>query len=136
MGIELYWDNDERTVMLCEVRDPWTWEDLFTTLEKIKKITDRSETTIGAILDLTEGVTIPGGSIFNPTVFNHAKTMLQMGEGGTGPLVIVGVSPMIRTVFNAFRGMDREATSNITFTPSLDEGRRIMTGKMQQAKTA
>ncbi|MFN8528728.1 MAG: hypothetical protein U0670_08970 [Anaerolineae bacterium] len=136
MGIELYWDNEERTVMLCEVRGSWTWDDLFATLDKIKKVTDRSEQTIGAILDLTDGVTIPGGSIFNPTALGHAKKMLQMSGGQTGPLVIVGASPMIKTVFNTFKGLDRQVTQHVAFSATVDDARALLDGQMQRVKSA
>ena len=81
MGIELYWDNDEQTVMLCEVDRSWTWEEMDAVLDKVKKVTDRSEYTIGAILDLRQGVHFPGGTIFTPTALSHARKMLKMGEG-------------------------------------------------------
>lgn len=132
MASELYWDNDEKTVMLCEISDPWTWTQLFSTLEKIKSVTDRATHTIGAILDLTAGANIPGGSIFNPTVFGYAKKMFQMGEGGTGPIVVVGASPMIRTVYNAALTIDREKLAHFAFAKTLDEGRAIMDEKMRQ----
>ena len=133
MAIELYWDNEEKNVMLCEISAPWTWEQLFVMLEKIKKVTDNSTQTIGAILDLSAGVNIPGGSIFNPTVFNYAKKMFQMGEGGTGPIVVVGASPMIRTVYNAALTIDRQKLSNFDFAKTLDEGRALMNTRIQQA---
>jgi ABC-type glycerol-3-phosphate transport system substrate-binding protein len=123
MAIELYWDNDEQTVMLCEVRDPWTWDDLFDTLGKIKKVTDRSPVTIGAILDVSHGITIPGGSLFSPATFENAKKMIKMGEGGTGPIVVVGANPLIKAVYNAAGTIDRKALSNFAFVPTLDEAR-------------
>ncbi len=132
MAIELFWDNDEKTVMLCEIKNPWTWNQLFSTLEKIKQVTDRSTHTIGAILDLTDGASVPGGSIFNPTTLGYAKKMFQMGEGGTGPIVVVGASPMIRTVYNAALTIDREKLSHFTFAKALDEGREIIYEKMRQ----
>ncbi len=132
MAIELYWDNDERTVMLCEVRDPWTWDDLFDMLNKIKKVTERSTVTVGAILDVADGFKIPGGSLFSPTAFENAKKMFKLGEGGTGPVVVVGASAFIKTVYNAALTIDRKALSHFAFAVTVDEARAHLSRVMQQ----
>ena len=124
MAIELYWDNDERTVMLCEVRGDWTWEQMYDTFAKIKKATEKSSVTVAAILDISAGISIPGGSFFTPSAFDHAKTMLKMGESGTGPLVIVGASALIKGVYKTFTGMAQgKALSTISFADTADQAR-------------
>lgn len=126
MGIELYWDNDERTVMLCEITGSWTWDEMYQTLEKIKKVTDAADYEIGAILDVSQGISVPGGTIFTPTALEHAKRMLKMGEGGTGPVVIVGANPMIRTIYQTFHNLDRKALGNVRFAATVDEARAML----------
>lgn len=124
MAIELYWDNDERTVMLCEIRGDWTWEQLYDTLGKIKKVTEKATTTLAAIIDISDGATIPGGSFLTPSALDHAKTMLKMGESGTGPMVIVGAGSMIKTAYKLFTGMAQgEALSKISFVDTADQAR-------------
>ncbi|MBE2272313.1 MAG: hypothetical protein IAE80_29025, partial [Anaerolinea sp.] len=124
MAIELYWDNDERTVMLCEVRGDWTWEQMYDMFTKIKKVTEKSPVTIAAILDISAGISIPGGSFFTPAAFDHAKNMLKMGENGTGPLVIVGANALIKGVYKTFTGMAQgSALNNISFADTADEAR-------------
>jgi hypothetical protein len=126
MSIELFWDNDEQTILLCEFHPGWTWDDMYETLATIKKVTDRASYEIAAIVDVHEGVGIPGGSLLSRSNFEHAKKMLSMGEGGTGPIVIVGANPLIRAAHDAFRMIDRKATSNIHFAPNLDAARTIL----------
>ena len=127
MGIELYWDNDEQTVMLCEVDRSWTWDEMDAVLEKVKKVTDRSETTIGAILDLRQGVHFPGGSIFTPTALAHARKMLKMGDGHRqGPVVVVGASPVIRTIYKTLQKMDKNGLSLVSFATTLEEARATL----------
>jgi hypothetical protein len=132
MGIELYWDNDERTVMLCEIAGHWTWDELFDTLRKIKQVTDKAEYEIAAILDLTGGASIPGGSLFTPTAFEKAKQMLKMGEGGTGQIVVVGANGMIRAAYHAIYGLSPRILSNIRFADSADQARRLLGRHYQQ----
>ncbi|MBK8035006.1 MAG: hypothetical protein IPO91_20930 [Chloroflexi bacterium] len=128
MAIELYWDNDERTVMLCEIRGDWTWEQMYETLGKIKKVTEKATSVIAAIIDISDGASIPGGSILTPAAFDHAKNMLKMGENGTGPMVIVGASPVIKTAYKMFTGMAQgKALSKIAFTDTTDQARAHLT---------
>lgn len=123
MGIELYWDNDVRTVMLVEVDGSWTWDEMYGVLDKIKKVTDNADTTIAAILDLSRGLSFPGGALFTKNSYDHAKRVLQMSEGGTGPVMIVGANRLIKMVYDTFKRLDSSATSNVRFTESVDEAR-------------
>lgn len=126
MGIELYWDDDARTTMLCEVRGRWTWDEMWDVLHKIKKVTDVAEHEIAAILDVVDGLHIPGGTIFTKEAFDQARKILKLGEGGTGPIVVVGASPLIRTIYNTFLPMDRKTISAIRFADSVDEARALL----------
>ena len=126
MGIELYWNNDEQTVMLVEIQGAWTWDDMYDALYKVKRITDKSPIVLGAILDLTHGAPFPGGSPFNSTTFGHGKRVLKMGEGGTGPIAVVGAAPFFRKVFGVFLSMDREKLSHICFVDTLAEAEAFM----------
>lgn len=128
MGIELYWDNDSDTVMLCEFGQQWTWDELDATMAKVKRITDSAEREIAAIIDVRKGVNFPGGTIFSPAAFEQAKKMLKMGEGGRGPVVVVGASPLIKTVYNTVRSLDPDKLSNVSFTATMDEARSILRG--------
>jgi hypothetical protein len=133
MGIELYWDNDEQTVMLCEFDKHWTWEEMFQTLDTIKKVTDKRDYEIGAIIDVSRGINIPGGSLFSAETRDKARQMLKMGEDGKGPMVIVGAGSFFKTLMSAF-GMitsDKTVLNDVYFTDSLDEARRIMARRLQ-----
>ncbi len=127
MGIELYWDDAERRdVFLVEIEGKWTYDELWDTLRKIKKVTDKSPITLGAILDLSRGTTVPGGTIFTQEAFNQAREILKFGQGGTGPIVIVGANGFMRSVFNTLSGLDRSAVMKVRFADSAEEARRMI----------
>lgn len=126
MAIELYWDDDQRDILLVEFEGAWTWDELFDALRRIRKVTDTAEHTIGALLDVSRGAVIPGGSIFNQTALNHAQTILRMGEGGSGPIAVIGANAMVRMVFSTFQTLDRRALSGVRFAATLEEGRALL----------
>jgi hypothetical protein len=131
MPIELYWDDDARTTMLCEVQGRWTWDEMWDVLHKIKKVTDSADHEIAAIVHVIDGLNIPGGTIFTREAFDHARRILRMGEGGTGPIIVVGVSPLIRTIYNTFLPMDRKTIGAIRFADSVDDARALLTQRRQ-----
>ncbi len=127
MGIELYWDNDDQTVMLCEVDSHWTWDEMDALLEKVKRTTDQAPAPLGAILDLSRGVHFPGGSFLTPAALSRAKRMLKMGEGEhQGPVAVVGASPIIRTIHKTLQKMDKNGLNNVTFASTVEEARAVM----------
>jgi hypothetical protein len=124
MGIQLEWDDEAQKTLRCSFEREWTWDDLFATTDKVKEITDNAPHTVSAILDMRGGITIPGGNFLSPTSLENAKRLLTLGEGGSGPVVIVGATSMIKMVYEAFKGMDkRAAAANITFVDTLEDAR-------------
>ena len=126
MAIELFWDNDEQTVMLMEFEKGWTWEELFETLNTVKQVTEKRDYPIGAILDLRTGFSIPGGSIFSFEARNQAKKMLAMSNGNKGPMAIVGAGSMLKTLVQAFNMVDKNALNDVYFVDTMTEAQQIM----------
>lgn len=126
MAIEIRWDNDAQTVIWCEFGREWTWDDMDATMLRVKGITDSAEREIAAIIDVRRGVNLPGGSLFTPAALNQAKKLLKLGEGGSGPVVVVGASPLIKSIYNTVRTLDKNGLSNVTFAESLDEARSLL----------
>jgi hypothetical protein len=121
MGIQLTWENDAQSIMRCEFEKTWTWDDLYVIADQVKKVTDAATHEIAAIIDLSSGVTFPGGNILSPTSLENARKMLTLGEGGTGPIVVVGATKIIQMAYDMFKGMDKRAASaDITFVDTLE----------------
>lgn len=133
MGIELYWDNDEQTIMLCEFGARWTWEEMFSTLDTIKKVTEKRSEVIGAIIDLSQGIHIPGGSLFSVEAREKGLKMLRMSEGGKGPMVIVGGGGFFKTLMGAFQmiSTDRNLSNDIYFADTVEQARSIMARRLR-----
>ncbi|MDX2077276.1 MAG: hypothetical protein SFZ02_12650 [bacterium] len=126
MSVDLYWDNDEQTVVLCEFSKGWTWEALFGALNKIKSLTQNRTDTVGAIVDMSNGLGVPNGSLFSTETRDKAKQMLQMSADGKGPIAIVGANGAIKLVSKAFALVDKNALKDVYFVDSVDEARKVL----------
>jgi hypothetical protein len=126
MSVDLYWDNDEQTIVLCEFSKGWTWEALFGALNKIKSLTQDRTDTVGAIVDMSNGLGVPNGSLFSIETRDKAKQMLKMSADGKGPIAIVGANGAIKLVSKAFALVDKNALKDVYFVDSVDEARNIL----------
>jgi len=128
MAIDLFWDNDEQNVFLVEFNGNWTWDDLNAVLKTTTRISQERGQLMGAILDLRKGLSLPGGSIFNREGLNQFKELIQMSNSGqaNGPVVIVGMSGMIKTIFDTVTKMDRKAAQSVHFASTMSEARALM----------
>lgn len=130
MPIQLHWENEEQTIIRYEIRSPWSWEELFKVLDEVKVLTDKSTEPLGAILDVNEGVKIPGG-LFNPKTIEYANKIFKLGEGGKkGHVIVVGKSPMIKTMFNVAQGLNREAIEHFSFADTVEDARAQLAQKL------
>lgn len=128
MGIELFWDNDEQSVLLAEFNGKWTWEELHKVLSKIKTLSQERGQIFGAILDLRNGMHFPGGNIFSKEGLDQFKQLLSLNDDGDkkGPVVILGVNNMIRMVVKAISNVDKSVVEDINFAEDETQARHLI----------
>lgn len=125
MPIELYWDDDAQTVLLAEFEGRWTWDDLHDVLDKIKKVVQKTNAELSAIIDLRKGVSLPT-SLLDPVTYEQAQRVLSLAPNGTGPVVVVGVHPLLQTIFDQLRQLDPAAVVNVRFAETMKAARRMI----------
>lgn len=133
MSIDLYWDNDEQTVMLAEFGQTWDWDELYAMLKTIKRLAAERGRLFGAIIDVREGLHIPGGTIFTAEALGQFRRMLALNQSGQkGPVVIVGVTGVVKTVFEAVKRIDKKIVQDVFFAETMEDARREIYAVMQQ----
>jgi hypothetical protein len=122
MAIELYWDDDALTTLLCVFDGRWSWDELFAVIKKISQITQDVPHEVAAIIDVRKGSQLPNG-LFTPQTLENAKQLLSMGEGDTGMILVVGANGFIRTVFEAVVNLDKRAGEKVAFFDTAKQAR-------------
>ncbi len=123
MKIDLYWDNEAETMLLCEFHAGWTWDELMAVLKTVKRLSEERKQVFGALVDLRQGMTLPGGSILNKESLQQFQQVMQLGSNGKGPVAIIGAGGMVRMVVDAIRSVNSSAVSDVLFVSTLEEGR-------------
>lgn len=127
MAIDLFWDNDEQSVLLAEFNGKWTWDELHKVLSTIKRISDERNETFGAILDLRNGMNLPGGNIFNRDGLERFKKLVAIGDGERkGPVVVLGMKGVVKMIFDAIGNFDKSLVSDVTFADTEQEARKTI----------
>jgi hypothetical protein len=133
MKIDLYWDNDEQTMLLCEFQAGWTWDDLMAVLRTVKTLSEEREQVFGALIDLRNGMTLPGGSILNAEGLKQFQQLMQLGANGKGPVAVIGAGAMIRMVVEAIRRVNTSVMEDVIFAQTLEEGRQQLYPRLGHA---
>ena len=130
MAIDLYWDNEEQTILLAEIGKEWEWDELHAVLKTIKRMSDERQQTFGAIVDVRNGLHIPGGVLMSRESLTQFKRLMQIGEMGKGPAVFVGMGDMLQRVVDTIKLVDRKLVQDVYFTKDMDEARQGIYGRM------
>jgi hypothetical protein len=135
MPIELFWDDAEETVMLCEFNGQWTWDELHTVLKTTRRLSEERGRILGAIIDVRNSSVVPGGSIFNREALNQFQQIRQMASGGKGPVVILGMNGLIKTILATVKSIDQSTAKDVHFADAMPDAQKIIYGLMQQLNT-
>lgn len=130
MAIDLYWDNDDQTILLAEIGNTWEWDELHAVLRTIKRMSDERQQTFGAIVDVRNGLSIPGGVLLSKESLTQFKRLMQIGEMGKGPAVFVGMGDILQRVVDAIKLVDRKLVQDVYFAKDMDEARQIIYSRM------
>lgn len=131
MPIDLYWDDEEQTALLCVFEGRWSWDELFATLKTIMQLTANIEPEIPAIIDVRKGFMLPDG-LFTLNTLEQAKRLLSLNDGKTGLMLVVGVNPFIRKVFEAVATLDRSAVASVRFMETTRQARDYLQQRRQK----
>ncbi|MGB7339642.1 MAG: hypothetical protein WBC91_12180 [Phototrophicaceae bacterium] len=128
MAIDLFWDDEKQSVLLAEFNGKWTWDELHKLISKIKQMSDEREMIFGAIIDLRNGMHLPGGNIFNRETLNQFKALLSLGgeDDKKGPVVVLGVNTAIKMIFDAIKNLDKTIVEDVEFAATEDEARQFI----------
>lgn len=136
MGIDLYWDDEAQTTILAEVDTHWTWDQAHRALNVVQSLADKPDGTMqAAIVDVSQGVNLPD-AIWSPTTLMHARRIAAMAPQGTGPVVVVGVHPLVQRSFEFFRRLYPRATANVHVAETQDAARALIARKLAAGQGA
>ncbi len=122
VAIDLYWEDDTLTTLLCVFDGRWTWEELRATFKTIHKITDDVQHEVAAIIDVRK-MQIDANMIFSAQGLAFAQEVLRMGKNGTGSIVVIGTNKVLKSIFETMCNLDRHTTAKVHFVDNKQQAR-------------
>jgi hypothetical protein len=95
MGVNVYWEDHERTLLRYDFIGKWDWADLYTALGQGLKMEMQSINRVDVMLDLRQGGSIGDGAIA------HIRKIAEKQPPNVGMLVVVTPSKFLTALFQA-----------------------------------
>jgi len=114
MPIDVKWGNDEKTLAVIHLTDPWTINELADAVDRVGFLMDEVEHRVSPVVDMTDAPRVPPG-----VLAGFPRVASRMGHpNSTGKLYIVGAHRHFRAFLdifsNVFRKMEyRETIADI-----------------------
>lgn len=129
MGVQIVWDNPEKTTLRYDLGGDWAWEDLKRAIDEVFAQMDASPAArIDAIAHFTSGVKIPSDTI------TQIGGLLRHRHPKAGLTVVVGAGRLLKMALSAFKGIAQRAGHHADFeyADTLDEARSKIAASYQK----
>ena len=125
MAIQVFWHDEGKQLIRCDVNGRWTWDDLQKALRQTIGMMDSVQHKVDFIIDLR------GGSFMaNPlSILAQAQSVATPEtHPNEGVKVVIGANGLVRTVYDGYRRITTSMGKNqvFQFANTMDEAHRII----------
>jgi hypothetical protein len=120
MGVQVLWDNDEKTIACYEFVDPWTWEEFHQAVTEIHTMVRSVTNKVDYIADMSRSRIAPGNALL------HIRHAIQDAPPNSGLLVVVGGSAFAGAILKVVSRFTRyvQAAATLKEAHSIIEKRQ------------
>jgi hypothetical protein len=116
MGIEVSWDNEERTIIRHTYQGEWTWDETRAAIKTAEAMLGEVSHRVDVIVDMKAASRLPA----NPTsIFREAVSFVQHPD--VGMIVMISNSLLIQTFANILATVYPKAGEKIVLVSSEEE---------------
>ncbi len=124
MGIQVIWDNQDKTVLRYIFDTHWTWEDFYTAKGMAYSMIDTVPHKIGVIFDAPHGITLPSNML------THSKSAVNKLHPNTSCVIVVVSNLYLRSMLTMVMRLSRKAAETLTLVSTLDEARALVAARL------
>ena len=125
MGVQVLWDNDEKTIACYNFSDPWTWDEFHQAVTEMHKMVGSVTNKVDFIADMTKSHIAPGNALF------HIRRAIQDAPGNSGLLVVVGGSAFVGAILKVVSRLTRY----VQVAATVKDARSIIGERQQHRKS-
>jgi hypothetical protein len=128
MPIEIRWHDEQKTAVYLEFAAPWTWDDLYGSIDTSKGMMSQSPADMVDILVLMKDGNLPKGSNsmhgMNAIRYPHLKLRY----------IIITQNTFIRTLMGISSKVNPKMAERYVIVPTLEEALRLNASREQLLK--
>lgn len=118
MGIQVRWDNDEKTVICYSFEGRWTWDELHDAIAESRRLLDAVDYKVNTIADMRQSTILP------PSLLSNARAIMSGSHPNEGFTVVVGSNKLVQIMYDMTKRV---------YPRLLNENRLIVLPTMEQA---
>lgn len=121
MGIRQWWDEKDKTLVRCEIRGEWTWEEFHEAMAQIRALARQVKYRVDMVIDLSEAGPLPMSA-----ASLQLKNMLDRMPEHFGVTVLVTSDNYTRMVVESLDRVLPDARGRLYTTGTVNAARRII----------
>jgi hypothetical protein len=133
MGVEVVWENEEKTVLRFIYLKGWTWDDVYTGGKQAREMMDSASSPVVQIIDFTKGGVMPSGV---PVHFRNMQKMLDSKNNSGITVVLAGstTKAFVNSFIKLFRQTFPDAKQNAKWfvVDNLDDAKKLAAEKANE----
>ncbi len=129
MGVNISWDNGEKTALRYDFKGRWTWEEFDAAALEAFAMTGSVTHTVDSISNFEIGATLPPNALFQ---FRRAMSKAPPNRGIT---VIVGGSLFIKTMVTTFSRLNKQLGERLQIADSLEQARALLAARRPKSSS-
>jgi hypothetical protein len=120
MGIHSNWDGDDKTLIIREMNDRWSWDEYITNCQHERKMIESVGHHVTLIIDARQTLTLPTGAL------GHFKRSLEDNCGQVEKQIIVSKNAAFGVLYKILRHMIPQSEGCFFITHTLEEAYQLM----------
>jgi hypothetical protein len=129
MGIEVYWDDEAKTILRYDFEGRWTWDEFYKRCNKVIAMKAESLRRIDLMLDMRGSKYIPSDGI------HHVQQITRLYSDGIGISVFVSDNHFFHTVFDVGVKLHSNLRDRYWLVETPDAARKIISEVRQLKMT-
>jgi hypothetical protein len=128
MGIQIVWDNDEKTILRYIFDTHWTWDDFYKARSEAYNHIDTVQHKVGVIFDAPVNMSLP------PNMITHSRSAINKTHDNTLIVVAVVANGYVRAMLSMVRKLSKKAAEKMELAPTLDEARTLAQQRLREVQ--
>jgi len=126
MGIEVKWDNPEKTILLQTFEGKWSGAEYYASLDEMSVLLKDASQRVHLVGDMTDSIGIPALNLLAAS-----GRVVKMVEQQFATITVVKAHNYFQSLVNVVRRMSPALAERVYFVNTLDEAYKLLAKRIE-----